>query len=254
MSEKLDSLALKSAKSKKAADEGAKLFCEEFLKQRDCSFAAEYLGKFHYCVCLDFFKNAGLSEREAEEIAALWEFRSKAKFSAEWAFLRGLLEGGFNTKTALDFAGKLLEYGRGKNGFYAVLISDYKKVIDSAGLHNKFAKLGEMPGGEVIAEFISAAGETQNNLEAGELRRELSEARAQIADLNARLEQAFKMDENNKTSELLTLKTNVSEALKEEYREFQNSDRSFSEDNFAANTASLFRIFKILKRFGFSLE
>lgn len=83
---------------------------------------------------------------------------------------------------------------------------------------------------------------------------QIDEANERIADLNARLAQAFKMDEMNKNTELLTLKKNVSDALKEEYAEFKSCGQTFSEDNFQANCASLFRIFKILKRFGFSLE
>lgn len=257
MNEKLNDLAARSFKSKRAAAEGVELLCAEFSERRDCAFAAEYLARFHWSVGLRFFGNVSLSDSEAAKIASAWRRGGKSGYAAEFAFCRGLLEGGFDRVIAAEFASKTLANGQSRNGFYAALVTEYEKVFDSAELRGKFSELAQLPGGEIIGRFTEGmrrTPENSNNSEVEELRRELSEARAQITDLNARLEQAFRMDETNRSSELLTLKANVSEALREEYREFQTAGQTFNEDNFAANSASLFRIFKILKRFGFSLE
>lgn len=257
MNEKLNDLAARSFKSKRAAAEGAELLCAEFSERRDCAFAAEYLGRFHWSVCLRFFESVGLSGSEAEKIASAWRRGGKSGYAAEFAFCRGLLEGGFDSKIAVGFAAKTLANGQSRNGFYAALVSEFEKIFDSEELRKKFSELSGIAGGEIVGRFIEGARRVPEKTDGGEveeLRRELSEARAQIADLNARLEQAFRMDETNRSSELITLKANVSEALREEYREFQTAGRTFNEDNFAANSASLFRVFKILKRFGFSLE
>ena len=86
------------------------------------------------------------------------------------------------------------------------------------------------------------------------LEKELAEARQEIAELKERLEQSFKMKELGDNTELETLRKNLGDALSAEYHDFISSNKTFNQDNFEANYAGLIRIFKILKRFGFTLE
>ncbi|MCI5578694.1 MAG: hypothetical protein MR364_04230 [Oscillospiraceae bacterium] len=86
------------------------------------------------------------------------------------------------------------------------------------------------------------------------LEKELAEARQEIAELKERLEQSFKMKELGDNTELETLRKNLGDALSAEYHDFTSSNKTFNKDNFEANYAGLVRIFKILKRFGFTLE
>lgn len=90
--------------------------------------------------------------------------------------------------------------------------------------------------------------------EKAELEEKMSNQSSEIANLNERLKTAFQMDTLSKNQEIETLFKNVSDALKAEYDEYCSSDTTFNEDNFQANYASLQRIFKILKRFGFNFE
>ena len=86
------------------------------------------------------------------------------------------------------------------------------------------------------------------------LEKELAEARQEIAELKERLEQSFKMKELGDNTELETLRKNLGDALSAEYHDFTSSNKTFNKDNFEANYAGLVRIFKILKRFGFTPE
>lgn len=266
--EELNTLASKSGRSRKAAESGAALLLDEFSKQRDCALAAEYLRKFHYSVCIFFIKNANLTGDEARQIALLWtpqsrsqsKPQSKLRFSAEFAFCRGLIERGYDAEIPAYFAVGVIRSGTsenvvGRNGFLAAMIGDFKKVFHSADMREKFAELAKLPECGIIATFANEAqGGDISLMELSELRRRLTEAQSEIDSLNERLEQSFKMDAMRESTALETLKKSVSESLKEEYDEYQRSDHTFNEDNFAANRASLIRIFKILKRFGFSFE
>lgn len=258
--EELNALAAKSGRSRKAAETGALLLVDEFCEKRNTAFAAEYLAKFHYSVCLYFVKNCDLSEEEAAQIALVWKFGGKSRFSCEFAFCRALLENGLSSELAAHFAVSVIHNGTsanavGKNGFLAAMMRDYRKVFHSAAMREKFAQLSKFDGCEVIAVFANEAqGGDISLLEVSELRRRLVSAQAEIDDLNARLEQSFRMDAIKESTAVETLKNSVSEALKEEYDEYKRCDHSFNEDNFAANMASLLRIFKILKRYGFSFE
>lgn len=258
--EELNALSAKSGRSRKAAESGALLLLGEFAKQRDCAFAAEFLKKFHYSVCVYFVKNAELSEEEAQQIALLWKPQSKSRFSAEFAFCRGLIERGYDAQIPAQFAVEVIHNGTsenvvGRNGFLAAMLGDFKKVFHSAAMRERFAELGKLPDCGIISVFVNEAqGGDINLAEISELRQRLIDAQAEIDNLNERLEQSFKMDALMENTALETLKKSVSEALKEEYDEYKRSDHSFNEDNFAANRASLLRIFKILKRYGFSFE
>lgn len=258
--EELNALAAKSGRSRKAAETGAALLVDEFCTKRNTAFAAEYLAKFHYSVCLYFVKNSGLTEEEAAQIALAWKFYGKSRFSCEFAFCRALLENGFSADTAAHFAVFVIHNGTSvnaveKNGFLAAMLRDYRKVFHSVAMREKFAQLSKFDGCDVVAVFANEAqGGDVSLLEVSELRRRLVSAQAEIDDLNARLEQSFRMDAIKESTAVETLKNSVSEALKEEYDEYRRCDHSFNEDNFAANMASLLRIFKILKRYGFSFE
>ncbi len=258
--EELNSLAARSGRSRKAAESGAALLLDEFSKQRDCALAAEYLRKFHYSVCVCFVKSAELSADEARQIALLWTPNSKPRFSSEFAFCRGLIEQGYDAEIPAYFAVGVIRSGTsenvvGRNGFLAAMIGDFRKVFHSADMRERFAELAEVPECGIIATFVNEAqGGDISLMELSELRRRLTEAQSEIDSLNERLEQSFRMDALRESTALETLRKNVSDSLKEEYDEYQRSDHTFNEDNFAANRASLIRIFKILKRFGFSFE
>lgn len=260
ITEELNELAAKSGRSKKAAESGASILLDEFGKERDCAFAAEFLRKFHYSVCIYFVKNADLSEEEAQQIALLWKPQGKSRFSAEFAFARGLIEREYSPNTAARFAVEVISSGTsenvvGRNGFLAAMLSDFRKVFHSAAMRGKFSELGKLPDCGIISVFANEAqGGDINLVEVSELKQRLIDAQNEIDSLNERLEQSFKMDSMMENNALETLKTSVSEALKEEYDEFTRCDHSFNEDNFAANRASLLRIFKILKRYGFSFD
>jgi len=258
--EQLGLLAAKSGRSRKAAESGAMLLLDEFGKQRSCALAAEFLRRFHYSVCLYFVKNADLSEDEARQIALLWKPQGKSRFSAEFAYCRGLMERGCNAEIPARFAVEVIHSGTsenvvGRNGFLAAMLGDFKKVFHSAAMREKFAELGKLPDCGIISVFANEAqGGDVDLLEISEIKKRLSDAQEEIDSLNQRLEQSFRMDALRESTALETLKKSVSEALKEEYDEYRRSDHSFNEDNFAANRASLLRIFKILKRYGFSFE
>lgn len=258
--EELNSLAAKSGRSRKAAESGAILLVDEFLKQRSTALAAEYLAKFHYSVCLYFVKNSKLTQEEASQIAFLWNSPKKSRFSAEFAYCRALLECGYPEDTTAHFAVSVIHSGTsvnvvGRNGFLAAMLGDFRKVFHNALMRERFAQLAAIPDCGVISVFVNEAqGGDINVLEVSELRNRLIDAQSEIDNLNARLEQSFKMDALRESTALETLKNSVSQALKEEYDEYNRSDHTFNEDNFAANRASLLRIFKILRRYGFSFE
>ncbi len=258
--EDLNALAARSGRSRKAAESGAMLLLDEFGRQRSCAQAAEFLRRFHYSVCLYFVKNADLSEDEARQIALLWKPQGKSRFSAEFAYCRGLIERGYDAEIPAKFAVKVIHGGTSenvasKNGFLAAMLGDFRKVFHSETMRERFAELGKLPDCGIISVFANEAqGGDISLLEISEIRKRLIEAQTEIDSLNERLEQSFKMDAIRESTALETLKKSVSEALKEEYDEYRRSDHSFNEDNFAANMASLMRIFKILKRYGFSFE
>lgn len=53
---------------------------------------------------------------------------------------------------------------------------------------------------------------------------------------------------------MLTLSTEVNNALRQEVSDFMSSDDAFNKENFIANTAALDRIFRVLKRFNLIKE
>lgn len=91
-------------------------------------------------------------------------------------------------------------------------------------------------------------------MESSDLKAKLALSESKAEELDARLKQLYETDNAIGEQELLTLKKNVSDALKMEYSDFKESDDTVTEDNFMANYASLDRIFRILIRFGFDLE
>ena len=86
--------------------------------------------------------------------------------------------------------------------------------------------------------------------ELSSLRDSLAEKNGQIEDLTQRLRASLQMDSISKTQELITLKNDISEALKLDYADYTKSkDSPHSDDLFEAYRATLGRIFKLLKRF-----
>ena len=83
----------------------------------------------------------------------------------------------------------------------------------------------------------------------------LSSSEAQVSDLTQRLRTSLNMDEISKNQELITLRNDISEALKLDYSDFIGSKSSeYSLDLFEAYRSTLTRIFKLLKRFGITCE
>jgi len=84
---------------------------------------------------------------------------------------------------------------------------------------------------------------------------EIAEKKKEIDDLTGRLRTALQMESISKSQELITLKNDVSEALKLEYADYTISkERSYNEDLFEAYRAMLSRIFRALKRYGITCE
>jgi len=83
------------------------------------------------------------------------------------------------------------------------------------------------------------------------LRAQLAEKDMQIEDLTQRLRTSLEMDNISKNQELITLKNDISEALKLDYADYAKSTNlPYNEDLFEMYRSTLKRIFKLLKRFG----
>jgi hypothetical protein len=83
----------------------------------------------------------------------------------------------------------------------------------------------------------------------------IEEADEKIADLTDRLRTSLQMDDISKSQELITLKNDISEALKLDYADFMKSKENvYSQDLFEAYRSTLTRIFKLLKRFGINCQ
>ncbi|MBR5089763.1 MAG: hypothetical protein IK093_10080 [Ruminiclostridium sp.] len=89
--------------------------------------------------------------------------------------------------------------------------------------------------------------------ELSDTQQENEELKSLVDSLKEKLSLAYKIDNAAQNQELLALKKNVSDSIRPEFEDFNSSGREFNEDNFLANCASIERIFKILKRFGFDL-
>lgn len=84
---------------------------------------------------------------------------------------------------------------------------------------------------------------------------ELTNQKQQIDDLTERLRKSMQMDDISKKQEMLTLKNDISEALKLDYEDFVKSkEKPYEEDLFEAYRSTLSRIFKLLKRFGIDCQ
>lgn len=77
----------------------------------------------------------------------------------------------------------------------------------------------------------------------------------QIEDLTERLRMSMQMDDISKNQELLTLKNDISDALKLDYADFiKSKEKPYDPDLFDAYRLTLSRIFKLLKRFGIECQ
>ena len=83
----------------------------------------------------------------------------------------------------------------------------------------------------------------------------LAEQKQQIEDLTERLRMSMQMDDISKKQDLLTLKNDISEALKLDYVDFiKSKEKPYDPDLFDAYRLTLSRIFKLLKRFGIECQ
>lgn len=83
----------------------------------------------------------------------------------------------------------------------------------------------------------------------------LNDANERNADLTNRLRKSLSMDEISKNQELITLKNDISVAMKPDYRDFTNSrDKEFSQGLFEVYRSMLSRLFRVLKRHEIELE
>lgn len=95
------------------------------------------------------------------------------------------------------------------------------------------------------------------SLESGAVIRDkqLLETKEQIDDLTHRLRTSLQMDNISKNQELITLKKDIAEALKLDHADYAKSiDSPYSEDMFIAYRLMINRIFKLLKKFGITIE
>jgi hypothetical protein len=91
--------------------------------------------------------------------------------------------------------------------------------------------------------------------EIGVKEKQLAEMKGKIDNLTGRLRTSLQMDNISKSQELITLKNDISEALKLDYADFAKSkENPYSEDLFEAYRSTLARIFKLLKRFGITCQ
>ena len=75
------------------------------------------------------------------------------------------------------------------------------------------------------------------------------------AELKERLQISIQMSETSKKQEVLTLKNDISDALKLDYADFiRSKERPCDEDLFIAYRFILTRIFKLLKRYGINCQ
>lgn len=87
-----------------------------------------------------------------------------------------------------------------------------------------------------------------------ELKKELAKQEEEIADLKTRLKASFQADRITQKQELLTLKRNISDAVRLQYKDFvQSKDVPCNEDNYEAFKNDLEYIFRGLKRNGIEL-
>jgi len=92
-------------------------------------------------------------------------------------------------------------------------------------------------------------------IEIGIKEKQLTEMNRQIADLTERLRTSLQMDDISKSQELITLKNDISDALKLDYADFiKSKENPYSKDLFEAYRSTLTRIFKLLKRFGINCQ
>jgi hypothetical protein len=81
------------------------------------------------------------------------------------------------------------------------------------------------------------------------------ENEVRVIDLSERLKNSLQMDNISQNQELITLKTNLQNSLKVEYADYLVSkDSDCNPDTYGALIGSLTRTFKILRRFGITIE
>ncbi|GHV54740.1 hypothetical protein FACS1894216_15380 [Synergistales bacterium] len=89
----------------------------------------------------------------------------------------------------------------------------------------------------------------------GNLEAHVAELKSEVDDLNNRLAKTLAMDASANNQDMITLKTDISNALKLEYQDYvDNKTAECSQDQFEAYRASLTRIFKTLRRFDIALD
>ena len=83
----------------------------------------------------------------------------------------------------------------------------------------------------------------------------ITELESEVQNLTERLRTSLQMDDISKNQEMITLKNDISEALKLDYADFLKSkDNMYNQDLFDAYRSTLSRIFKLLKRYGISCQ
>lgn len=84
-----------------------------------------------------------------------------------------------------------------------------------------------------------------------ELKAELNSSNLEIDNLKGRLKIAFNIDDVKKNQEIITLKTDISTALKLQYEDFnEHKEEECNEDNYEALKVTLNQVFRTLKRYG----
>jgi predicted RNase H-like nuclease (RuvC/YqgF family) len=119
-------------------------------------------------------------------------------------------------------------------------------------------KRAQEAAGEIakILKELSERGQPEaNDSKILELQAEISEKGEKISDLENRLKTALEMDMSANSQEVMTLKKDISRSLEIEYENYKASKgKEYSKDMYEAHYASLFRIFRTLKRLGIKFE
>ncbi len=95
---------------------------------------------------------------------------------------------------------------------------------------------------------------TKEQLRIQELENQLQKKDERINDLEERLKLSFKADKINKNQELITLKTDIAQALRLQYDDFEEfNEEPCNKDNYEVLKVTLKQIFRTLKRYGVKL-
>jgi hypothetical protein len=239
----LNALTQKSDKGKSKAPEGAKLLLVLCQTSAEDQKVAEYLCLLHYSVALIFFEQATavLPEEKIQSIRSA--FQRNPKYKSKSKYFESQTTNQTNTKQE-KVPPALTELQR----VTATLAGEIESIFKNAQQANTELKTLLQTVAHAEKPDVQPLGRDE---ELTQLRLQLAERDSKIADLEQRLTVTLKLNTSAHNQQLITIKTDIANALKLEYQDYQESKaKEFSASQYEAYHASLFRIFKALKRFG----